>query len=171
MKRGGGGAGNPNSSMPRPKITKNRPKKQKSAEKRGAAADSPPPPPPPLLEMSRIYTLAPRDVTRTAVCTYLAHYYTQRTYILSACSLHSHACKHTRVHTNQTSVFCFHNGVGFCRMLCVVSGFELWRIDNWSFMMNKIITMMTLKDKNTDNPWTQRQKVYTASILVTFILV
>ena len=42
-KGGGGGAGNPNSSMPCPKIGQNRPKKQKSAEKRGAAADSAPP--------------------------------------------------------------------------------------------------------------------------------
>ena len=46
----GGGGGNPNSSMPRPKITKIGPppkkkkkKKKKSAEKRGAAADSAPP--------------------------------------------------------------------------------------------------------------------------------
>ena len=91
MKRGGGGAGNPNSSMPRPKIKKIG-QKTKIGRKKGGPRPIRPPPPPwirhcVLLEMSRIYTLAPRDVTRTAVCTYLAHYYTQRTYILSVCSL------------------------------------------------------------------------------------
>ena len=44
VKRGGGGAGNPNSLIPRPKIGQNRPKKTKIGRKKGgAAADSAPP--------------------------------------------------------------------------------------------------------------------------------
>ena len=39
-----GGAGNPNSSILRPKIGQNRPKKQKSAEKRGGRGRFAPPP-------------------------------------------------------------------------------------------------------------------------------
>ena len=44
-KGGGGGAGNPNSSMPRPKITKIGQKKKKSAKKRGGGGPRPIRPP------------------------------------------------------------------------------------------------------------------------------
>ena len=50
------GAGNPNSSMPRPKYQKSGIKKKKSAEKRGggAAANSPPPPLDPPLRGTKV---------------------------------------------------------------------------------------------------------------------